>query len=138
MRSPRSRSGRGLRYVLLALALVTAGSCTGSGTGENTGIPSPPPGAADPLKEIARDKGSVLVIVDLAVARKADGTWDRAKIAAAQRKLLADLGGTATVTARYETTPQLALELEARGLDRLRASPLVLGVHLNETDEATE
>lgn len=78
------------------------------------------------------------MIVELAVPKKPDGTWDGVKIAAAQRRLLKELGDGATVSARYETTPQLALDLTPAALERLRASPIVLGIHLNETDEATD
>lgn len=78
------------------------------------------------------------MIVDLAVEQRADGTWNDREIAAAQRKLLRAIGNGATVAARYETTPQLALAVDQAALKRLRASPLVIAVHLNETDEATE
>lgn len=128
--------GRGLRHALVAVLLVGA-ACSG---GAETAAPSPPAPfrPADPLRSIARQEGTVGVIVELAVPKTADGTWDGKKIAAAQRKLLKDLGDGATVSARYETTPQLALDLTPAALERLRASPLVLGIHLNQTDEATE
>jgi hypothetical protein len=90
------------------------------------------------LREIARDEGTVGVIVDLAVEQKPDGTWDEKAIAAAQRELLEQLGNGATVAARYKMTPQLALAVNERALKKLRASPLVVGVHLNEADEPTE
>ncbi|MDQ3915014.1 MAG: hypothetical protein M3323_06730 [Actinomycetota bacterium] len=74
------------------------------------------------------------MIVDLAVEQEADGTWDERVIVMAQKNLLVELGRGATVTARYETTPRLALEVDQRALRRLRASPLVLGIHLDENE----
>lgn len=126
-RRPRSRSGRGRRY--LPIVLLVGAACSG-GSGDVTTAPSPPPAqVSDPLREIARDEGTVRVIVDLAVERDPDGTWSEKAIADAQRKLLAALGAGATVAARYETTPQLALEVDERALKELRASPLVLAIH---------
>ncbi|HEX2058442.1 MAG TPA: hypothetical protein VHI71_08740 [Actinomycetota bacterium] len=78
------------------------------------------------------------MIVDLAVPKHGDGFWEREEIAAAQHKLLRELGTGARVVTRYETTPQIALQVTPRALKKLRASPLVLGIHLNETDEPTE
>lgn len=128
--SPPPFAGRGLLWVLIAL-VVAATACTG---GTETAAPSPPPAAVDPLREIAREQGTVHVIVDLAVEQEADGTWDERVIVMAQKNLLVELGRGATVTARYETTPRLALEVDQRALRRLRASPLVLGIHLDENE----
>lgn len=118
------------RYALVALLFATA--C--SGGGGDAAPTGPPLGGPDPLTEIAREQGSVDVVVDLAVPRKADGTWDRDKIAKVQDRLLKALGDGVTLGARYETTPQLALAVNRGALKRLRASPLVLGVHLDEAD----
>jgi hypothetical protein len=84
------------------------------------------------LRAIAKEEGSVAVVVDLVVPAKPDGTYDKAKIANAQRMLLGELGPGARVVARYETTPRLGLEVTPKALTKLRSSPIVLAVHLDE------
>lgn len=127
-----------LRLAALACGAVflLAVACTAATEGVAT--PTMAPGPADPLRDRALAEGSVGVIVDLAVPQQADGFWDRADIAEAQRMLLAELPRGVRVVARYEATPQIALQLTVRALEKLRASPLVLRIHLNETDEPAD
>ncbi len=113
---------------LLAVAILTA--CSGAGDPVQ---PSAPAGAADPLREIAMEEGAVRIVVDLAVPQRSEGGWDPAKIAGARRKLLDDAGRGVRVVRRYDDRPQMVLEVRAPALDRLRASPLVLGIHLYES-----
>ncbi|MFN2589054.1 MAG: hypothetical protein ABR613_13190 [Actinomycetota bacterium] len=113
------------RWFLIALLVTTA--CSGG----EPAAPSAPP-AVDPLLDTARREGTVAVVVDLAVEREPDGTWDARKVVMAQRALLAELGRGVTITARYETSPRLALELTERALKKLRASPVVAAIHLDE------
>ncbi|HEX2195328.1 MAG TPA: hypothetical protein VHJ76_00260 [Actinomycetota bacterium] len=114
---------------------LLAGACSWGASPE---VAAPTRSPSDPLRDRAVAEGRVGVIVDLAVPQQGDGFWERADIAKAQRKLLAELPRGVRVVARYETTPQIALQLTPRALERLRASPLVLAIHLNETDEPTE
>jgi hypothetical protein len=74
----------------------------------------------------------VRVLVDLAVPQKPDGTWHRAKISSVRRRLLDDVGRGVRVVTRHADRPQVVLEVKAPALDRLRASPLVLAIHLDE------
>jgi hypothetical protein len=74
-----------------------------------------------------------MVIVQLAVPAP-----DRTAIVRAQRDLLAELGRGARVVTRYGRVPQIALRVTPQALRRLRASPLVVNISLNETDEATQ
>lgn len=130
-RSPRSRSGRGLRHVLVALVVLSA--CTGSATDAT------PPPVPDPLLDIAEREGDVDVIVQLAVPQTTAGSWDKAAVARAQRKVLAQLGPRARVLERFgRKLPQIMLRVRPAGLQELRRSPLVVNISLNETDEPTE
>lgn len=133
VRSPRSRSGRGLRHVLVALVVLSG--CSGSTT---TAGPTPTP-VADPLLERARSEGTVDVIVQLAVPQAPDGFWGEAAVGRAQRELVGELGPRALVLERFgRKLPQIMLRLNPAGLRKLRQSPLVVNVSLNTTDEATE
>lgn len=121
----------------VVVVIVLSSACSWGGS-EDVAAPARSLGPADPLRDRARTEGTVGVIVELAVPQQADGSWERREIAAAQRKLLAELGKGVEVVARDRTTPQIALELTPQALKRLRASPLVLGIHLNEADAPTE
>lgn len=129
MRSPRSTRGRGLLRVLLVACLLS--SCTGGGAGTADTTPAP---IADPLLDIARREGTVVVIVQLAVPQPG-----QAKIATAQRGLMKDLGPGARVVERFgRKLPQIMLRVDETALTELRQSPLVVNITLNETDEPTE
>lgn len=131
MRSPRSRSGRGLLRVLFALCVLSA--CTGGG-----GSAGPTP-VADPLLERAEQDGSVVVIVQLAVPQGSAGSYDSAAVARAQRKLVSELGSGARVVERFRRRlPQIVLRVDPEALQELRQSDLVVNISLNETDEASE
>lgn len=101
--------------------------------GETTpAAPSPPPGPADPLRQIARQEGAVRVDVALAVPPEDDGTYDRDDIARIRRELLEEIGPGARVVTGYRFLPRVVLDVDARVLRRLRASPLVVGITLAE------
>lgn len=131
MRSPRSRSGRGLLRVLLVLCVLS--SCTGGG---ESAEPTP---VADPLLERAEQDGTVVVIVQLAVPQASASSFDRIAIARAQRKLMSELGPGARVVERFHRRlPQIMLRVDPEALQQLRQSDLVVTISLNETDEPTE
>ncbi len=109
------------RVAALSLVAVLA-ACN---NGAETIQPSAPAGPADPLRAIAREQGAVQIVVELAVA-------DPAETATTRRKLLGELGRGARVVERYEDRPLIVLEVTAGALDRLRGSPLVVGIHLDE------
>lgn len=133
VRSPRSRGGRGLRHVLLAVSVLLAG-CTGGGSAD----PTPAP-VADPLLDIAEREGSVVVIVQLLVPPGAAGSYDAARVAKAQRRLMSDLGPGARVVERFgRKVPQIMLRVDAEALAQLRQSPQVVNISLNQTEEATD
>jgi hypothetical protein len=113
----------------IALLVLTT-TCT-SATEESLPPTSSQPTPVDPLRDRAVAEGRVGVIVDLVVPRRGDGSWEREDIAEVQRDLLAELPRGVRVVARYETTPQIALQVTPRALARLRASRLVLVIHLN-------
>lgn len=117
----------------MVLCLLVA--CTSGGTPAD---PTPPP-AADPLLDLARRDGSVMVVVGLAVAKGSAGSWDSAAIGKAQRRLLSELGPGARVVERFgRKLPQIALRVTPGALQELRRSPLVVEISLNDTDAPTE
>ncbi|MDQ3954321.1 MAG: hypothetical protein M3285_02065 [Actinomycetota bacterium] len=131
-RSPRSRSGRGLRHALLVLLLLPA--CTSGITPEHT-----PPPVADPLLERAERDGTVVVIAQLAVPRGNASSYDATRIRNAQRRLMSELGPGARVVERFgRSLPQIMLRVTPEALQELRRSSLVVNISLNETDEPTE
>lgn len=131
VRSPRSRSGRGLRHALIAV-LVGLSACTGGGEAEPTPV-------ADPLAETAREDGTVVVIAQLAVPKGSAASWSSTAVAQAQRALMSELGPGARVVERFgRDLPQIMLRVDETALAELRQSPLVVNISLNEADEPTE
>ena len=118
------------------LVVCVLASCTGGGTATDS---TPAPAVADPLLEIARREGSVVVIVQLAVPRGSAGSYDATRIENAQRRLMSELGPGARVVERFgRKLPQIMLRVDAQALQELRQSELVVNISLNETDETTE
>ena len=117
-----------LRRVVVVLCLLSA--CTGGGSVVD---PTPAPGPADPLLQIARQEGAVDVVVQLAVPRKG-GSWEKSAVARAQGDLIAELGPRARVMDRFgRRVPQLLLSVNAPGLRVLRRSPVVVNITLHES-----
>ena len=115
--------------VLFGLCVVLS-SCTGGG-----GSVEPTP-VADPLLERAEQEGSVVVIVQLAVAQGSAGSFDNVAIARAQRQLMSELGSGARVVERFgRRIPQIMLRVDPEALQELRQSDLVVNISLNATDE---
>ena len=132
--------------MLLATALVLAlGSCGGDGGGAGSGGEDAPASAARPVPpSVAREaeeQGTVLVVVLLAVeyAPEAELGRDgvaaqRAEIAETQDAVLRSLGEHGRLAGRPERLPQLAVRVDAEGLEILAASPDVAAVEANEPE----
>jgi hypothetical protein len=119
-----------VRRGLVVLCLLS--SCTGTGNVD----PTPRP---DPLLDIARRDGAVVVIAQLAVPPKPDGSWSGAAVARAQRELVRSIGSGARVVERFgRKLPQITLLVDEESLMELRQSPQVVNISLNEPDEPTE
>lgn len=117
-----------------AALLLVAVACSGGAEPAPTLTP-----VADPLLEMAKRDGTVVVIVQLAVPQSTGGSWEKAAVAGAQRKLLAELGPRARVLERFgRRLPQIMLRVNPAGLQELRRSPVVVNITLNEADEPTE
>ena len=107
---------------MLALA-----ACGGGGAEEGS---TPPAGSVPPsLVQEAEERGTVLVVVAL-------DARGRAEIAAVQDELLASLGEHGEVAGRPERIPQLAVRVDAEGLEILSRSPSVVAVEPNEPEPA--
>ena len=118
------------------MGLLALGACTGSAERPATAAESEPP--AD-LLDAARERGTVLVVVELAVPYRPEAELDkaeveaqRAAIARAQDDLLAELDGhDVEVAGRPQRLPQLALAVDEGGLRALARSRLVGGLEGN-------
>ncbi|WP_162907712.1 hypothetical protein [Allorhizocola rhizosphaerae] len=140
----------GVRRARLLLVLVMAcAACTPS-----TPQTQPPPSSAidgvipspyRSLVDAARERGSVRVIVTLAIPYRPEGELpqdavqkQRAEIEAAQRRLLDELKPfKVELNRQYNRLPQLALTVDEAGMRHLATSPLVKSVQEDKADSTT-
>jgi hypothetical protein len=113
---------------------------TSSSPNSGTGTSTMPDATAEPRADMTS------VIVSLAgdwspeadLPAPEDVTRQRAQIAALQQDVMEMLRGTQFVMVRlYEITPQMALQVDAAALERLRQSKLVAAVDADTPDPAT-
>jgi hypothetical protein len=136
---------------VLACALLAAGSLTACTSSPQS---QPPPSTGSDvlpspyrsLVDEAREKGSVKVIVTLAMPWRPEGELpdqdavqrQRAEIQAAQGRLLDELKPfKVEVGTRFRLTPQLSLTVDEAALRHLATSPLVKSVHENQLNHTT-
>lgn len=131
--------------VLSALVCVTIAACTPAPQAQQT-QPSPQPPVPSPYRSLvdtARERGSVRVIVTLAIPYRPEGELpnddavqrQRAEIETAQRRLLDELRPfKAQSVTQYRRLPQLALIVDEAAMRHLATSPLVASVQEDRAD----
>ncbi len=134
-----------VRRARLVPALICGFMVIGAGAACTSATPQTQPSVAVPtpyqsLVDTARQRGTVGVIVTLAITYRPEGELpdqdavqrQHAEIEAAQRRLLDELKPFKTeLVTQYRRLPQLALKVDEAGMRHLSASPLVKSVHEN-------
>lgn len=147
---------RGVHFsTALACGVLAAGTLSACPSSPQS-QPSPPPPPATgssavpspyrSLVDAARERGTVRVIVTLAIPWRPEGELSgqdavqrqRAEIEAAQRRLLDELKPfKVELIEQYRRLPQLALAVDEGAMRHLATSPLVKSVHEDRLNSTT-
>lgn len=100
---------------------------------------SPPPASVDQAKSKAANVADGMQRVIVTLKDIPAGETAKAQIAAAQEKLIKELGAQGVrVERRYDLLPQLALSVNDAALALLKTHPLVATVHKDEVNRPFE